>query len=71
MQNCAFYNEHSFWYYTDPRYRAYVPEVMARFQASRLVTYFPTEWHEQNQIPYVCANLIALKDGAPRNGGLT
>ena len=69
--NCAFYNEHSFWYYTDPRYQAYVPEVIARFQVSRLVTYFPTEWHEQNQIPYVCANLIALKDGAPRNGGLT
>ena len=67
----AFYNEHSFWYYTDPRYQAYVPEVIARFQVSRLVTYFPTEWHEQNQIPYVCANLIALKDGAPRNGGLT
>jgi GT2 family glycosyltransferase len=67
----AFYNEHSFWYYTDPRYRAYVPEVTARFQASRLVTYFPTEWHEQNRIPYVCANLIALKDGAPRNGGPT
>jgi len=65
----AFYNEHSFWYYTDPRYQAYVPEVIARFQVSRLVTYFPTEWHEQNQIPYVCANLIVLKDGAPRNGG--
>ena len=65
----AFYNEHSFWYYTDPRYQAYVPEVIARFQVSRLVTYFPTEWHEQNRIPYVCANLIALKDGAPRNGG--
>jgi glycosyltransferase involved in cell wall biosynthesis len=67
----AFYNEHSFWYYTEPQYRAYVPEVTARFQCSRLVTYFPSEWHEQNRIPYVCANLIALKDGAPRNGGPT
>jgi hypothetical protein len=34
-----------------------------------LVTYFPTEWHEQQRIPYVCANLIALKEGMPRNGG--
>ena len=44
-------------------------EIRAAFQVSRLVTYFPTEWHEQHRIPYVAANLIALKDAAPRNGG--
>ena len=37
-------------------------------KSSRLVTYFPTEWHEQHKIPYVCANLIAIKEG-PRQGG--
>ncbi|MBV9942239.1 MAG: glycosyltransferase [Solirubrobacterales bacterium] len=65
----AFYNENSFWYYTDRQYRSFVPQIKAAFQTSRLVTYFPTEWHEHQRIPYVCANLIALKEGMPRNGG--
>ena len=29
----------------------------------------PSEWHEQQKISYVCANLIAIKEG-PRQGGL-
>jgi len=66
----AFYNENSFWYYTDARYRNFVPTIKAAFQVSRLVTYFPSEWHEQHHIPYVTANLIALKPPMPRNGGL-
>ncbi|MFE7133023.1 glycosyltransferase [Streptomyces sp. NPDC057638] len=65
----AFYNENSFWYYTDDQYRAFVPEIEARFQSSRLVTYFPTEWHSSNRISYVVANLIAMKEGATRCGG--
>ncbi|MFF1481050.1 glycosyltransferase [Streptomyces sp. NPDC058301] len=65
----AYYNENSFWYYTDNQYRAFVPEIQARFQNSRLVTYFPTDWHSRNQISYVQANLIAVKDGAERCGG--
>jgi predicted SAM-dependent methyltransferase len=65
----AFYNENSFWYYTERQYRNFVPQIKAAFQVSRLVTYFPTEWHEQHRIPYVTANLIALKDSTPRNGG--
>jgi glycosyltransferase involved in cell wall biosynthesis len=66
----AYYNENSFWYYTDNQYRAFVPEIQARFQSSRLVTYYPTDWHSRNQISYVVANLIAVKDGAERCGGL-
>ncbi|MER5533595.1 glycosyltransferase [Streptomyces mirabilis] len=66
----AFYNEKSFLYYTDNQYRASVHEIEARFQKSRLVTYFPTEWHSENDIPYVVANLIAIKEGAARCGGL-
>lgn len=65
----AFYNQNSFWYYTDQAYQRYVPEITARFQASRLITAYPSEWHQANNIPYVTANLIALKDG-PRQGGL-
>lgn len=65
----AFYNENSFWYYTEATYRDYVPSIVARFQTSRLVTAFPTEWHQQHNIPYVFANLIAIKGDTPRNGG--
>jgi O-antigen biosynthesis protein len=65
----AFYNENSFWYFTDREYAKFVPAIRCRFQVSRLVTYFPSPWHENNRIPYVCANLIAIKDG-PRQGGI-
>jgi hypothetical protein len=65
----AFYNENSFWYYTEANYQAFVPEITARFQSSRLLTGFPTEWHQRHDIPYVTANLIALKDPMDRNGG--
>ncbi len=64
----AFYNENSFWYFTDNDYARFVPQIACRFQTSRLVTYFPGDWHEQHHISYVCANLIAIKDG-PRQGG--
>jgi SAM-dependent methyltransferase len=65
----AYYNQNSFWYFCDPQYSAYVPELRARFQVSRLVTGFPTQWHADNDIPYVTANLIAIKGSQPRNGG--
>ncbi|HUC13042.1 MAG TPA: glycosyltransferase [Acidimicrobiales bacterium] len=64
----AFYNENSFWYFTDRQYAQFVPSIKCRFQVSRLVTYFPSQWHEEHKIPYVCANLVAIKDG-PRQGG--
>jgi GT2 family glycosyltransferase len=65
----AFYNQNSFWYYTERSFREFVPELTVKFQASRLVTHYPTDWHQQHDISYVTANLIALKDGTPRNGG--
>jgi SAM-dependent methyltransferase len=66
----AFYNENSFWYFTDSAYAAFVPEIRCRFQISRLVTVFPSEWHESHQMPYVQAMLIAIKDGARQGGHL-
>lgn len=32
----AYYNENSFWYYTEQQHRAFVPTITARFQSSRL-----------------------------------
>ena len=65
----AYYNENSFWYFTDRDYSRFVPELKCRFQVSRLVTYYPSEWHEQHKISYVCGNLISIKQG-PRQGGV-
>ena len=65
----AFYNENSFWYFTDKTYSEFVPQIQCRFQVSRLNTYFPSDWHQQHDISYVNANLVAVKDG-PRQGGL-
>jgi O-antigen biosynthesis protein len=64
----AFYNQNSFWYFVDEKYRKFVPELKMDFQVSRLLTIFPSEWHKENNIPYVNANLIALK-GGERFGG--
>jgi O-antigen biosynthesis protein len=65
----AFYNENSFWYYTEANFRKYVPEITAKFQSSRIYTAYPTEWHAEHDISYVTANLIALKEPMERNGG--
>lgn len=64
----AFYNENSFAYLTQLSMRPTIPALTARFQLSHLLTYWPSEVHEQMNIPYVKANLIAVKDG-PRQGG--
>ena len=66
--HCAYYNANSFWYFTEAKYAAYVPEIKCKFQTSRLVTYFPSPWHEEHIISYVRANLIALHGGS-RQGG--
>lgn len=65
----AFWNPNSFWYYTDPQYAAFVPEITARFQVSRQTHGFPSPWHEANRISYVNANLIAKKDAEHRDLG--
>jgi len=64
----AYYNQNSFWYFIDENYRRYVPELKVNFQSSRLMTFFPSAFHQNNNIPYVLANLVALK-GEERYGG--
>ena len=67
--HCAFYTEASFWYLCNRDYQKYVPALTARFQESRLVTFFPTPWHEEQNIPYIRFDGICLKPGGVRNGG--
>lgn len=57
----AFFNENSFWYYTEPFYKSFVPAITCQFRAVNLGTYFPSEWHQQHKISYVAADLIAIK----------
>jgi O-antigen biosynthesis protein len=64
----AFYNENSFMYLTQAALRATIPTLRARWQVSHLTTYYPSAVHEEIGIPYVKANLLAIKDG-PRQGG--
>lgn len=57
----SYWNDLSFRYYSDGQYAAYVPEIRCRFQAARVWECYPSQWHRQNQLLYVYADLIALK----------
>jgi len=52
----SYWNELSFRYYCDENFAKYVPAITARFRQSRLLTYFPTDWHQANNVPYTCWN---------------
>ena len=58
----SFWNENSIWYYTDRNYSKYIPEYKGRFQNSRTITYFPSKFNEEHNIPIVQSDLIAIKD---------
>ena len=57
----SFWNENSIWYYTNKNYSRYIPAYKGRFQNSRTITYFPTDFERKHNIPIVQADLIALK----------
>lgn len=54
----SFWNELSFRYYCDEQYAKYVPQITARFRQSRLETIWPTQWHIDQNVPYVLSNLV-------------
>lgn len=57
----SYWNPNSFWYYTDKELAKYVHGINCRFQDARVWQSFPTEWHKTHDIPYVFADLVALK----------
>lgn len=59
--HCSFWSENNFWYFCDANYSRYVGDIRCRFQAVRVWTGYPSDWHRQHQVPYVRADLIALK----------
>jgi hypothetical protein len=57
----SYWNQLSFRYYCDPEFAKYVPAITARFRQSRLETYYPTQWHQDNLLSYVLFN--GVKEG--------
>ncbi len=57
----SFWNPNSFWYYTNREQARYLEGVTCRFQDNRVWQNFPTDWHQEHNIPYVYADLVALK----------
>ena len=64
--HCSYWNENSLWYWTRKEQAKYIRNDKIRFQAFRLETVFPSEWHKQHNIPYVVASLSAVKSDKRR-----
>jgi len=57
----SYWSDNNWWYFTNKNFAKYIPDFKGRFQAVRIWTEYPSEWHFHNQIPYVMADLVALK----------
>ena len=68
----SFWNENSFWYYTKEEYQKFLRgKSVCRFQTRKLRTFFPNEFLKENNICYVEAHLLALKNDVIRfHGGV-
>lgn len=64
----SFWNQNSFLYYTTAATAKYI-DTPVRFQEIITETVFYSDWHRANNVPYVRAHLLAIKDG-PRIHGL-
>lgn len=60
----SFWSSNSFWYYTDKDFAKYlIPGTYkGRFQMVRVANIYPSAWHHLHLIPYVVADMMALKD---------
>lgn len=58
----TFFNENSLWYYCNDFYAKFIrPMYTGRFQLARKITWFPNEFHKQNNISILQADFICLK----------
>ena len=64
----SFWNSNSFWYYTRQSQNRFI-DCPVRFQANRVVDFFPTEFHRQHNIVYTRADLVKIAGRMP--GGVT
>jgi glycosyltransferase involved in cell wall biosynthesis len=57
----SYWSVNNFWYFTDKAYASLVDGLKVRFQQVRCWNAYPSEWHRNNYIPYVYADMCALK----------
>ncbi len=60
----SFWNSNSFWYYTRHDQARFI-DTPVKFQLSRILNYFPSEWHKIHNIPYVKADLVKYAGRTP------
>jgi SAM-dependent methyltransferase len=59
--HCSYWSENSFQYFTQKKYAGMLSDYHGRFQEVRRWTDYPSDEHRASQIPYVHADLCALK----------
>ena len=64
----SYWNQNSFWYYTDKYYADFIYNDKILFQSFNVDTYFPNEWMYNNNIPVTRAYLSAIKSDERRPG---
>lgn len=57
----SYWNQNSLWYYTNKTFSKFIPSFKGRFQNSRTVTYYPSEFERVHNIAIVQSDLIAIK----------
>lgn len=57
----SFWSPNNFWYFTKRGYADLLSEYYGKFQEVRNWVNYPNDWHQRNHIPYVHADLCALK----------
>jgi SAM-dependent methyltransferase len=61
----SFWNSNSFWYYARADQNRFI-DCPIRFQANRLKSFFPSEWHREHQIVYVKVDPLKVAGRVPR-----
>jgi glycosyltransferase involved in cell wall biosynthesis len=59
----SYWNENSFWYYTQASMANFIDNTTIRFQEFRNQTWFPNDWLKQINVCVTTAWLVAVKDG--------
>lgn len=61
--HCSYWVKNSFKYVTERSHAAFIRNETVRFQAMRLVEEFPNARCKEENMPYITADLVALKPG--------
>lgn len=64
----SFLNRNSFYYYTRAEQAQYIDNTSIRFKSIILEEFFPNDWALNNNISYIRADLICLKDSFRPHG---